>query len=103
MFHRTDFVRLPVRKAKIVATIFDASFAVDESFHGPEASRHLMKITKQLIDEAAVILAPSVFAAGDLAIRCGAPIDRVVVTPLGMDHFPHMPMTVESPTRPPTS
>jgi alpha-1,3-rhamnosyl/mannosyltransferase len=97
VFHRTDFVRLPVRKAKIVATIFDASFAVDESFHGPEASRHLMKITKQLIDEAAVILAPSVFAAGDLAIRCGAPIDRVVVTPLGMDHFPHMPMTVESP------
>jgi glycosyltransferase involved in cell wall biosynthesis len=97
LFHRTDFVRLPVRRAKIVATVFDASFAVDESFHGPAASRNLMKITKTLIDEAGVVLAPSEFAAGDLVIRCGAPLEKVVVTPLGMDHFPHMPMTVESP------
>ncbi|MBI3820667.1 MAG: glycosyltransferase family 4 protein [Planctomycetes bacterium] len=97
LFHRTDFVRLPVRKAKIVATVFDASFAYDESFHGPDASRNLMKVTKQLIDEASVVLAPSEFAAGDLIVRCGANLNKVVVTPLGMDHFPHMPMTVEPP------
>lgn len=97
VFHRTDFVRLPVRKAKIVATIFDASFAVDESFHGEAASRNLMKVTKQLIEESAVILAPSEFAAGDIIIRCGAPMEKVVVTPLGMDHFPHLPMTKEPP------
>ncbi|MFN0206609.1 MAG: glycosyltransferase family 4 protein [Planctomycetota bacterium] len=97
LFHRTDFVYLPVRKAKTVATIFDASFAADESFHGAEASRNLMKVTKSLISEASVVLAPSEFAAAELIIRCGAPMDKVVVTPLGMDHFPHFPMTKESP------
>lgn len=97
IFHRTDFVRLPIRKAKIVATVFDASFAVDESFHGSDASRNLMKVTRSLIDEAAVVLAPSQFAAMDIVVRCGAPIEKVLVTPLGMDHFPHMPMTVEPP------
>lgn len=97
VFHRTDFVRLPVRKAKVVATVFDASFAVDVSFHGPAATKNLMSITRLLIDEAAVVLAPSEFAAADLVVRCGAKPDRVVVTPLGMDHFPHLPMTKESP------
>lgn len=97
IFHRTDFVQLPVRNAKIVATVFDASFAANEAFHGPETSRHLMKITQSLIREAAVVLAPSDFAAADLVVRCGAPMDKVVVTPLGMDHFPHMPMTKEPP------
>lgn len=97
VFHRTDFVRLPVRRARIVATVFDASFAVDESFHGPVASAHLTRIARQLIDEAAVVLAPSEFAAADLVVRLGAPLHRVVVTPLGMDHFPGLPTTVEPP------
>ncbi len=97
VFHRTDFVRLPVRRARIVATIFDASFAVDEAFHGPAATANLRRITQDLIDEAAVVLAPSEFAAMDLVVRCGAPMDRVLVTPLGMDHFQHMPMTAEPP------
>jgi glycosyltransferase involved in cell wall biosynthesis len=97
VFHRTDYVKLPVRRAKIVATVFDASFAVDESFHGPAATKNLTRITRDLLDEADVVLTPSEFAAGDLIVRCGAKMDRVVVTPLGMDHFTHMPTTAEPP------
>ncbi|HKE01475.1 MAG TPA: glycosyltransferase family 1 protein, partial [Planctomycetota bacterium] len=97
VFHRTDFVRLPVRRARIVATVFDASFAADPAFHAPDATANLTRIARELIAESSVVLAPSEFAAAELVVRLGAPIGRVVVTPLGMDHFPLLPMTVEPP------
>ncbi|HKD99898.1 MAG TPA: glycosyltransferase, partial [Planctomycetota bacterium] len=96
VFHRTDFVRLPVRRAAIVATVFDASFAVDDAFHEPAATAQLRKIARELIEESAVVLAPSEFAGAELVVRLGAPPAKVVITPLGMDHFPGLPTTRES-------
>ncbi|HET6201962.1 MAG TPA: glycosyltransferase family 1 protein [Planctomycetota bacterium] len=86
LFHYTDFVYPPVRRAPFVATIFDASFAVDDSFHGPRQSAILRARAEGIVHGARVVLAPSTFAAAEIVLRLGAHPSRVFVTPLGVDH-----------------
>jgi glycosyltransferase involved in cell wall biosynthesis len=86
LFHYTDFIYPPVRRSPFVATVFDASFAVDPAFHGSRQSGILRSRTEGIVHGARAILAPSAFAAGEMVLRLGAHPSRVFVTPLGVDH-----------------
>ncbi|MCI0586826.1 MAG: glycosyltransferase family 4 protein [Planctomycetes bacterium] len=86
LFHYTDFIYPPLRRSPFVATIFDASFAVDPAFHGPKQSEVLRRRTEAIVHGARAVLAPSAFAAGEVVLRLGAHPSRVFVTPPGADH-----------------
>jgi len=91
LFHYTDFVYPPLRGTPFVATLFDASFAVDPSFHGGRDSERLRARVEPIVRGARWILVPSTFAAGEAVMRLRAHPSRVVVTPLGVDHVARRP------------
>jgi glycosyltransferase involved in cell wall biosynthesis len=84
VFHGTNFVLPPTRRAAGVVTIHDLGFVL----HAETVDRTSLayqRLVPRALDRARVILTPSQAAADDLVEVYQTDRDRIVVTPLGID------------------
>lgn len=88
VFHHTDYVQVPLRRARSVLTVHDLAFVRDPSWHGADAAV-LQQRTRDAIAAAAIVVVPSQTTAAD--VRAFAPAARVRVVPFGADHVPLTP------------
>jgi glycosyltransferase involved in cell wall biosynthesis len=84
VFHGTNFVLPPTRRAAGVVTVHDVGFVLhpDTVDRTSLAYRHLVP---RALERARVIVTPSNAAADDLVEVYGTDRERIVVTPLGVD------------------
>jgi glycosyltransferase involved in cell wall biosynthesis len=84
VFHGTNFVLPPTRRAAGVVTVHDVSFVLH-----PETvdrtSLAYQRLVPRALDRARAIVTPSNAAAADLVEVYGTDRERIVVTPLGVD------------------
>lgn len=86
VFHWTDFVQPPIRKARTVLTVHDLAFVRNPSWHGEQATE-LRERTRTAIARADALIVPSSTTANDVqAFAPDAPPMRVI--PFGADHVP---------------
>ena len=84
VFHATNFVLPPTRRAAGVVTIHDLGFVL----HAETVDRTSLayqRLVPRALDRARVIVTPSQAAADDLVEVYKTDRDRIVVTPLGVD------------------
>jgi glycosyltransferase involved in cell wall biosynthesis len=84
VFHATNFVLPPTRRAAGVVTIHDLGFVL----HAETVDRTSLayqRLVPRALERARVILTPSQAAADDLVQVYKTDRDRIVVTPLGVD------------------
>lgn len=84
VFHATNFVLPPVRRAAGVVTVHDLSYLRTPGTV-TAASLRYRELVPRGLRRAAVVCAPSAAVAGELRDEYGLPEDRVAVTPLGVD------------------
>jgi len=98
LFHHTDYVLSEVsRKTPQVMTIHDLAFLRDPAFHTSFAARTLERIVRLGAERCSAILVPSEATAEDCRELLG--VDRVFVTPLGVDDE-FFALAPEAPSRP---
>jgi glycosyltransferase involved in cell wall biosynthesis len=84
VFHGTNFVLPPTRRAAGVVTVHDLGYVLHADTVDSSSAAYRTLVPKAL-ERAAVILTPSNAAADDLVEVYGTDRDRIVVTPLGVD------------------
>ena len=84
VFHATNFVAPPTRRAATVLTIHDLTY-----LRFPEmvtsASARYRHLVPRALARGAVVCTPTTAVATEVADEYGLPPDRLVVTPLGVD------------------
>ena len=84
VFHATNFVAPPTRRAATVLTIHDLTY-----LRYPEmvtsASARYRHLVPRALARGAVVCTPTTAVATEVADEYGLPPDRLVVTPLGVD------------------
>jgi glycosyltransferase involved in cell wall biosynthesis len=84
VFHATNFVLPPLRRARGVVTVHDLAY-----LHLPgtvnAASLRYRALVPRSVRRAAIVIAPSEATADALREAYAVPADRLVVTPLGVD------------------
>lgn len=84
VFHGTNFVLPPLRRARGVLTVHDLAFLRLPGVVDAASLRYRALVPRGLA-RAAVVVAPSQATADDVAEAYGVPSDRIAVTPLGVD------------------
>jgi glycosyltransferase involved in cell wall biosynthesis len=84
VFHATNFVAPPARRAATVVTVHDLTYL---RFPGmvSDASARYRDLVPRALARGAVVCAPTAAVAAEVAAEYGLPPDRLVVTPLGVD------------------
>ncbi|MBI3845652.1 MAG: glycosyltransferase family 4 protein [Planctomycetes bacterium] len=85
VFHYTDYVDPPVRRARRVVTIHDVSFLVSDAWHTPRATTLLRRLTERMVRSAALVLTESQASAADIRRFYGLGDDCLRFIPLGVD------------------
>jgi glycosyltransferase involved in cell wall biosynthesis len=99
LFQSTDFVRLPLRTARRIATIHDLSFLREPGWYEPASRARIEKVTRRLVAESRFVMTDSEASRRDLVEFLGVAEDRIAVAPLGADdRFFALP---EAPAGPP--
>jgi glycosyltransferase involved in cell wall biosynthesis len=84
VFHATNFVGPPTRRAAVVATVHDLTY-----LRYPEmvtdASARYRTLVPRALRRGAVVCTPTAAVAAEVAAEYHLPPDRLVVTPLGVD------------------
>ncbi|HEX5876826.1 MAG TPA: glycosyltransferase family 1 protein [Actinomycetota bacterium] len=84
VFHGTNFVAPPTRRAATVVTVHDLTY-----LRFPEmvtdASARYRDLVPRALRRGAVVCTPTAAVATEVAAEYGLPPDRLVVTPLGVD------------------
>ena len=84
VFHATNFVAPPTRRAATVVTIHDLTY-----LRFPEmvtdASARYRQLVPRALRRGAVVCTPTAAVATEVAAEYDLPPDRIVVTPLGVD------------------
>jgi len=93
VFHFTDYLYPRVGRARRVITIYDLSFEIDESFHGPQDSRKLSARVRAILPGITRFIAISEATRRDLVRRYGIADDRILVAYPGIDHAERAPFT----------
>ncbi len=88
VFHLTDYAWLPVRRAKLVATIHDVLFMRLPDCYTEIMRANLTAFTKRVAAEADAIVVPSTHTRDDLCMYFDVSPDRVFVTPLAARTLP---------------
>jgi glycosyltransferase involved in cell wall biosynthesis len=83
VFHATNFVAPPARRAAVVVTVHDLTFLHATELVSPASARYRALVPRSLA-RAAVVCTPSAAVAAEVAEAYGVPADRLVVTPLGV-------------------
>jgi glycosyltransferase involved in cell wall biosynthesis len=84
VFHATNFVAPPSRRAATVLTIHDLTYLRFPELVTPASARYRHLVPRAL-DRGAVVCTPTTAVATEVADEYGLPPDRLVVTPLGVD------------------
>jgi glycosyltransferase involved in cell wall biosynthesis len=84
VLHATNFVLPPSKRARGVVTVHDLAFLDHPEFLSTP-QRDLPALVERSVDRAAVVCTPSDAVAQQVTRRLGVPVDRIVVTPLGVD------------------
>ncbi len=84
VFHATNFVAPPTRRAATVLTIHDLTYLRFPQMV-TDASARYRQLVPRALDRGAVVCAPTAAVATEVADQYGLPPDRLVVTPLGVD------------------
>jgi glycosyltransferase involved in cell wall biosynthesis len=82
--HGTNFVLPAAMRAKGVLTIHDLAF-LDAPDELPPSDADLPRLVARSAERAAVVLTPTAAVAEVVADRLDIPLDKIVVTPLGVD------------------
>ncbi len=85
VLHATNFVLPPSKRAPGVVTVHDLAFLDRPDFLSPP-QRDLPDLVKRSAARATIVCTPSNAVAQQVTRRLGVPAERVVVTPLGVDH-----------------
>ena len=85
LFQDTDYVDLPRRCRRGLATIHDLSFLRDPSWYPARNRARLDRVTRRLVARSRLITTDSETSKADLVELLGLAPDRVVVAPLGAD------------------
>lgn len=99
VFHWTDYVYPPVRRAQTVVSIYDVSFAEHRAFHGPH-SGVLLARCRRAAAAARAVLVPTEATARSVRKHLEVSENAVHVIPLGVDHVPADPGPDPFPDRP---
>ena len=83
VFHATNFVLPPTRRAVGVVTVHDLAF-LRHADTVTAATLRYRTLVPRSIARAALVLCPAAATAGDVAAEYGLSPDRVVATPLGV-------------------
>jgi glycosyltransferase involved in cell wall biosynthesis len=84
VFHATNFVAPPTRRARTVVTVHDLSFVTFPDTVTPQVARY-RELVPRAVERASVVLTPSHSVAAEVRDHYGLPADKVQVTPLGVD------------------
>ena len=84
VFHGTNFVAPPTRRAATVLTIHDLTYLRFPQMV-TDASARYRQLVPRAVDRGAVVCTPTAAVAGEVAAEYGLPPERVIVTPLGVD------------------
>ena len=82
--HGTNFILPPSFRAGGVVTVHDLAF-LDHPDELPPTDAELPALVRSSVRRAKVVLTPSAAVAEDVVNRLDVPVERVVVTPLGVD------------------
>ncbi|MGB8254923.1 MAG: glycosyltransferase family 1 protein, partial [Pseudonocardiaceae bacterium] len=85
VLHATNFVLPPSKRARGVVTVHDLAF-LDRPDFLSRPQRDLPDLVQRSAARAAIVCTPSNAVAQQVTRRLGVPAERVVVTPLGVDH-----------------
>jgi len=91
LFHHTDLVYAPVRRAPQVLTIYDLVFLRGEPWHDPGFAARVAPRVRRAAARAAAIVVPSARVAEEVLAHGLAEAGRVHVVPLGTDHVSARP------------
>ncbi len=83
--HHTQYRRLPTRRPE-VAMIHDLVFLDSDRFVSTRVSRRMGAFARDAARRCEVLLTPSEAVADEVAERLGVARERIVATPLGVDH-----------------
>jgi glycosyltransferase involved in cell wall biosynthesis len=84
VFHATNFVAPPTRRAAPVVTIHDLTYLRHPEMV-TDASARYRHLVPRALRRGAVVCAPTAAVAAEVAAEYGLGPDRLVVTPLGVD------------------
>lgn len=87
VFHYTDFVYPPVKRAPIVATVHDLSFEVDPNWHGPAFRASVHPRLARILSKASRVIVPGSETRLRLVQHYGFDPERVDVAPYGSEHL----------------
>jgi glycosyltransferase involved in cell wall biosynthesis len=84
VFHATNFVAPPTRRAATVVTIHDLTYLKYPEMV-TDASARYRRLVPRALDRGAVVCTPTAAVAAEVAEEYHLPPERLVVTPLGVD------------------
>jgi glycosyltransferase involved in cell wall biosynthesis len=84
VFHATNFVAPPTRRAATVVTIHDLTYLKHPEMV-TDASARYRHLVPRALDRGAVVCTPTAAIAAEVATEYRLPPERLVVTPLGVD------------------
>ena len=84
VFHATNFVAPPARRAATVVTVHDLSYLRFPQMVR-DASARYRRLVPRALGRGAVVCTPTAAVAAEVAAEYGLPPERLVVTPLGVD------------------
>ncbi|HYN18998.1 MAG TPA: glycosyltransferase family 1 protein [Actinomycetes bacterium] len=84
VFHATNFVGPPARRAAVVVTIHDLSYLRFPEMVTDASSRY-RDLVPRALQRGAIVCTPTAAVATEVAEEYHLPRDRLVVTPLGVD------------------
>ncbi|MEM9803051.1 MAG: glycosyltransferase family 1 protein, partial [Planctomycetota bacterium] len=87
--HNTQYRRLPTRVPE-VATVHDLVFLDSDAYVSPEVAARMSAFVRDAARRSAMLLTPSETVADEVAARLDVERERVVATPLGVDHVHRM-------------
>jgi len=99
VYHHTDVVYLPVRRAAEVLTIYDLDFLTDARWHAPGFAARLLPRLARRARAAAAIVVSSARVAGQVVSHGLAEPERLTVVPWGCDHVTAQPQPGDAATR----
>lgn len=85
VFHGTNFLSPPTRRAASVVTVHDLAFLTHPGTVRARSRDHTTLLPRALRRPRTVVVTPSQAVRSDVIERLGVAADRVVATPLGVD------------------
>ncbi|MEM9379088.1 MAG: glycosyltransferase family 1 protein [Planctomycetota bacterium] len=88
--HHTQYRRLPTRLPE-VATLHDLVFLDSDRYVGGATAQRMSAFARDAARRCSALITPTQAVANEVATRLDVPRERIVATPLGVDHVHRMP------------